>query len=147
MDLLKDSAGLSPALLDRYASAIGRFRSISNASTNGTTTISTTNGAIPAGDQTLSPTSSGSRSITDDELLERLARLATAERGPDAPPICTYTTTSTEHGEVYKASSEYIDWLRRRIPGYGVEGAVSRPAPSSSPGGAGTSKLNRFKPH
>ena len=75
----------------------------------------------------------------NDDLLERLAKLATTPRGPDSAPLTTYTTASTEHGEVYTATREYIDWLRRKVPGYGVEGSVSRPTSRSTTGGEGGS--------
>ena len=81
--------------------------------------------------------SSGLTGFTDDELLERLARLATTPRGPDSAPLQTYRTTSTEHGEIYTASREYVDWLRRKIPGYGVEGPIGRPTPSRAVGREG----------
>ena len=82
-------------------------------------------------------TSTGLTRFTSDDLLERLATLATTPRGPDSAPLTTYTTTTGEHGEVYKASREYVDWLRRKVPGYGVEGSVGRPTPSCTTGGEG----------
>ena len=91
-------------------------------------------------DQGASPaptTSTGLTRCIDDELLERLAKLATTPRGLDSAPLTTYTTTSTEHGEIYTATREYVDWLRRKVPGYGVEGSVSRSAFGGSPGRTG----------
>jgi len=82
-------------------------------------------------------TSTGLTRCTNDEFLERLAKLATTPRGPDSAPLTTYRTTSTEHGEIYQATREYVDWLRRKVPGYGVEGAVSVPAPSRTAPGTG----------
>ena len=82
-------------------------------------------------------TSTGLTRCTSDDFLERLAILATTPRGPDSAPLETYTTTSTEHGEIYKASREYVDWLRRKIPGYGVEGEVRRSTPGSTASGEG----------
>ena len=89
------------------------------------------------------PTSStGMTRCTSDDLLERLAKLATTPRGPDSAPLTTYTTTSTEHGQVYTASREYVDWLRRKVPGYGVEGSLGRSTPSCSFGGTGGAPID-----
>ena len=134
-----DSAGCSPELIRRYQLAVTHFVDASNALTNGTKTISTTIGATPPEASTARATSTGLRSITDDELLERIARLATTPRGPDSAPLTTYRTTSTEHGEVYQATSEYIDWLRRKVPGYGECGSVTRATPGGSAEGSGGS--------
>ena len=82
-------------------------------------------------------TSTGLTRFTSDDLLERLAKLATTPRGPDTAPLTTYTTSSTEHGEVYKATREYVDYLRLKVPGYGVQGSVGRPTPSCTTGGEG----------
>ena len=84
------------------------------------------------------PTSStGLTRFTNDELFERLAKLATSPRRSTAAPLETYTTTSTEHGEVYAATREYIDWLRRKIPGYGIESEVSGSTASGTSRGTG----------
>ena len=131
------SSGLSADLLTRYLSAKQRFLDISSASTNGTPIISTTNGATAPGGSPALTTSTGLTRCTNDELLERLARLATTPRGPNSAPLQTYRTTSTEHGEIYTATREYVDWLRRQVPGYGVEGAVSRTAAGRTFGGEG----------
>ena len=132
-----DSAGLSPELVQRYQLAMSRFFDTTSASMNGTQTSRTMTGGTPPGQGSARPSSSGLTRCTSDDLLERLATLATTPRGPDSAPFTTYTTTSAEHGEVYTATREYVDWLRRQIPGYGVEGAVSRPAARSSAGGEG----------
>ena len=135
----KDSAVCSPELIRRYQLAVSLFRDTSSALKSGTKTISTMPGATPSGASNASSTSIGLRSITDDELLERLAKLATTPRGPDSAPLTTYRTTSTEHGEVYQATSEYIDWLRRKVPGYGECGSVPGPAPGGPAQGSGGS--------
>jgi len=137
MDLSNASGNCSTDQIQRYQSAVTRWRNTLNASTNGTSTTSTTSGATGPGGLTASRTSTGLLRSINDDLLERLAKLATTPRGPDSAPLTTYTTTSTEHGEVYKASREYIDWLRRKVPGYGVEGSVSRATPSCTAGGEG----------
>ena len=41
----------------------------------------------------------------------------------------TYTTETSEHGDVYRATDAYVAWLRSRIPGYGGVDRVTR-APS-----------------
>ena len=106
-----------------------RFAAISSAAKNGTSISTTTRGSSATEEQRLSPIWNGSRSHTNEQFLERLATLATTPRGPDAAPLETYRTTSTEHGQVYSATLEYVDWLRRRIPGYGECRACPRPAP------------------
>ena len=133
----KNSVGLSAEQLERYASAMRRFRDITNALTSGTSTGPMTNGAMAPGAKPAPTSSTGMTRFTDDGFLERLAKLATTPRGPDSAPLTTYTTTSTEHGEVYKASREYVDWLRRKIPGYGVEGSVGQSTPSGTAGREG----------
>ena len=96
----------------------------------------------------MSPTSSGLRKISDDssDLLERLARLATTEPPEGRPPLETYTTTPTEHGDIFRATPEFRDWIRSRYRGYGVgdHGTVKTPCPPPQKvGGDGT--LDRFK--
>ena len=44
----------------------------------------------------------------------------------------TYTTTTTEHGDVVSATPEYIRWFLRAYPGAGPENRLGR-APSRSP--------------
>ena len=131
------SNGLSASQVKRYLSARQRFLNTSTAATNGTSTTSTTSGVTGLGAKPASTLSIGTTRSINDEFLERLAKLATTPRGPDSAPLTTYTTTSTEHGEIYKASREYVDWLRRKVPGYGVESSVSRPTPHRSTGGEG----------
>ena len=131
------SKGLSASEVKRFLSARQRFLNTSSASMNGTSTTSTMSGATGPGASTASATSTGLTRCTNDEFLERLAKLATTPRGPDSAPLTTYSTASTEHGEVYTATREYIDWLRRKVPGYGVEGSVGRPTPSRTTGGEG----------
>ena len=69
-----------------------------------------------------------------ENLSERLERLAFGGRpeGHNAPPMETYTTTSTEHGDVVSATPEYIRWFLRAYPGAGPENRLGR-APSRSP--------------
>ena len=131
------SGALSPDLVRRYQSAISRFRDTTQSSRSTTPTSTTLSGTPRPGPKPASTSSNGLTRCTSDEFLERLATLATTPRGPDSAPLTTYTTTSTEHGEVYKATREYVDWLRRKIPGYGVEGAVSSSTAGRAFGGTG----------
>jgi hypothetical protein len=98
--------------------------------------------ALPP-DGTLTPTSSL------ENLNERLERLAFGRRpeGHDAPPLETYTTTVTAHGDVVRATEEYVRWFRRMYPAAGPEDRVSQPAPRPSPEGMGGEKspLGHFK--
>ena len=104
---------------------------------NGTSTTSMTSGATDLEAKPALTSSIGTTRSINDDFLERLAKLATTPRGPDSAPLTTYRTTSTEHGEIYQATREYVDWLRRKVPGYGVEGAVSVPAPGRTAPGTG----------
>ena len=63
-----------------------------------------------------------------ERLNERLERLAFGGRpeGHDAPPLETYTTTPTEHGDVVRATEAYVTWFRRTYPAAGPENRVSR---------------------
>ena len=77
-----------------------------------------------------------------EKLNERLERLAFGRRpeGHDAPPLETYTTTATEHGDVVRATEEYVRWFRRTYPAAGSEDRVSQPAPGPAPKGVGGAK-------
>ena len=84
-----------------------------------------------------------------EKLNERLERLAFGGRpeGHDAPPLETYTTASTEHGDVVRATEEYVRWFRRTYSVTGPEDRVSQPSPGPSSEGVGgkASPLDRFK--
>lgn len=101
------------------------------------TTASTTTGQTANEESPVTTTCNGLKVCTNDDFLERLARLATTPRGPDSAPLQTYRTASTEHGEIYTATSEYVNWLRRKIPGYGDGGSVTRAASSRTAPGEG----------
>ena len=84
-----------------------------------------------------------------EKLDERLIQLAFGRRpeGHDAPPLETYTVTPTEHGDVVRATPEYVRWFHRTYPAAGPEDRVSQPAPRPAPEGVGgkESPLDRFK--
>ena len=84
-----------------------------------------------------------------EKLNERLERLAFGGRpqGHDAPPLETYTTTATEHGDVVRATEEYVRWFRRTYPASGSEDRASQPTPRPSSKGVGgkANPLDRFK--
>lgn len=67
-------------------------------------------------------------------LNERLIKLAFPSEEVLAngrAPLETYTTTTSEHGDVYRATDAYIAWLGSRIPGYGGLDRIARKAPGS----------------
>jgi hypothetical protein len=74
-----------------------------------------------------------------ENLNERLERLAFGRRpeGHDAPPLETYTVTPTEHGDVVRATEEYVRWFRRTYSISGPEDRVGLPTPSPSSEGMG----------
>ena len=74
-----------------------------------------------------------------EDLNERLERLAFGRRpeGHDAPPLETYTVTATEHGDVVRATEEYVRWFRRTYSAAGPEDRVSQPSPRPSSEGYG----------
>ena len=74
-----------------------------------------------------------------ENIHERLERLAFGRRpeGHDAPPLETYTTTPTEHGDVVRATPEYVRWFRRAYPAAGPGDAAEVPAARPDPEGYG----------
>jgi hypothetical protein len=58
--------------------------------------------------------------------LERLAFPSEEVLARGRAPLETYTTTTSEHGDIYRATPEYIEWLGSRIPGYGALDRVPR---------------------
>ena len=132
MDLSTVSENSSTSLIQRYQSAVMRWRSTSNVSRNGTNTISMTTGAIAPEESTASPTSTGLQRCTSEEFLERLLRLQAADPPANAPPLHLYRTEAEEHGEVYIASPEYREWFRRTYPRASKLSDCPRPTPGSS---------------
>ena len=85
-----------------------------------------------------------------ENLNERLERLAFGRRpeGFNAPPLETYTTTTSENGDVVRATPEYIRWFLRAYPAAGPENRLSRAASRPDPervGGEEKSPLSHFK--
>ena len=87
----------------------------------------------------LPPNGTPTRTASLERLNERLERLAFGRRpeGHDAPPLETYTTTPTEHGDVVRATEEYVRWFRRTYSVTGPEDRVSQPSPRPSSKGDG----------
>lgn len=79
----------------------------------------------------LPPNGTPTRTRSLERLNERLEHLAFGRRpeGFDPPPLETYTTTATEHGDVVRATSEYVRWFRRTYSVTGPEDRVSQPSP------------------
>ncbi len=61
-------------------------------------------------------------------LNERLIRLAFGAKpeGHNAPPLETYTTSTAEHGDVYRATDEYVRWFHAQYPKAGGENRARR---------------------
>ena len=74
-----------------------------------------------------------------ENLSERLERLAFGGRpeGFNAPPLETYTVTPAEHGDVVRATPEYIRWFLRAYPAAGPENRLGRATPRPDPEGVG----------
>lgn len=126
----QSSPGLTPELVARFIAAQERLKKTSTES--GVNAATTPSGGTPA---VGASSSSGLTAVGEvsDDLFERLARLATTEPPEGRPPLETYTTTPTEHGELYRATDEFRGWMRSRYRGYGVgdHSAVTPPSPPS----------------
>ena len=72
-------------------------------------------------------------------LNERLERLAFGRRpeGHVSPPVETYTVTSTENGDVVRATPEYVGWFHRTYPAAGPEDRARVSTPRPDPEGYG----------
>ena len=64
-----------------------------------------------------------------DERLERLAFPTEEACAEGRAPLETYTVTSAEFGDVYRATDAYVAWLGSRIPGYGGSDRITRASP------------------
>ena len=123
-----NSSPLSYTQIARFHELQERHQKLSASIRSGVAAPVTGTGSVhPAGDTWMNGLKplNGSRGGEDD-LLERLARLATTEPPAGRPPLETYTTTPTAHGDVFRATPEFRAWLRSRYRGYGVgdHGAV-----------------------
>ena len=125
----------TPEELDRYKAALIRFSAISDALSSGVTGTLNQGGQRASTGAEQSNISTGSKRLTKEQIDEQIIRCAFSERSGEAPPLTTYRTTSGEHGQVYQASREFVDWLRRKVDGYGE--CSPRPGPTfggSAPG-------------
>ena len=141
----RDFDDLSPVQLMQYGPLTKRNCDTRSACRSGIPTSTATIGATPTAPSSASSTSIGLRRLDNDDLLERLARLATAGPVSGAPPLDLYRTETGEHGEIYIATDEYREWFHRNHPRAGSRSEVPRPTPSRTPAGEGESKLKRFK--
>jgi len=76
--------------------------------------------------------------------LERLAFPPTPTPGAERPPMETYTVTPTEHGDVVRATDDYVRWFRSRYPKAGREDRASRPGASGAPQKVGGAKRAKW---
>lgn len=72
--------------------------------------------------------------------LERLAFPTAPVAGAGRAPLEAYTVTPTEHGDVVRATDEYVRWFRSRYPKAGGEDRVSRGGASGAPQDVGGKK-------
>ena len=78
-----------------------------------------------------------------DDLYARLERLAFScdvER-PDRPPLETYTVTPTSHGDICRATPDYVRWFLRTYPAAGREDRARLQAPGPAPEGVGGAQV------
>ena len=73
----------------------------------------------------------------DDDLFERLARLAVTGPCVGGPPLVLYRTETSEYGEIYIASPEYRLWFRRTYAGASELSDCPRPTASRNAEGQG----------
>ena len=137
------SSALTSTQIARFHELQERHQRLSASIKSGAVAPVTGTGSVhPAGDtwmNGLKPLSG----FKDDDLLERLARLATTEPPAGRPPLETYTTTPTAHGDVFRATPEFRSWLRSRYRGYGVgdHGAVEASGPPPKAMGGTTDSI------
>ena len=79
-----------------------------------------------------------------ERLNERLERLAFGRRpeGSLTPPLEAYTTTTSEHGDVYRATDEYVRWFHAQYPKAGTADRLSRRASSPPSKGVGGPEIS-----
>lgn len=75
-----------------------------------------------------------------DDILARILRLAEQEAVDtiDRPPVDSYTVAAGPHGDIYRATDEWVAWMRRRTPGYGGDHRGQRPPTRRTPSEEGT---------
>ena len=83
-----------------------------------------------------------------NDLLARLEHLAFAPRPEGGPPLVTYTTTPSEHGDVVSATEAYVEWFRRTYPAARRADSARVPAPGAPDQGEGrkSARLEHFNP-
>ena len=148
-DRQRVSGNPTPEEIRRYKAVVERFRAESKTSTaNGKPSPDVTNGPTLPGAKPSITSSAGMKPILEcsDDIWERIAHLAVTERPADSAPLVTYTTTPGPYGDVVTATPEYIAYMRRKVDGYGSEGACHRPVPGRSPEGVGGEEPVRKKP-
>lgn len=81
------------------------------------------------------------------ERLERLAFPPPQPAGTIRPPIETCRITTSEHGDVYSATDEYVRWFRSAYPNAGGGDRIKRAQVGPSPETFGGEKtpLSHFK--
>jgi len=79
-----------------------------------------------------------------ENLSERLERLAFGAKpvGHNAPPLETYTTTTSEHGDVYRATDDYVRWFHAQYPKAGGADRTRRIAPRLPTKGVGGPEIS-----
>ena len=79
-----------------------------------------------------------------ENLSERLEHLAFGARpeGLNAPPLETYSVTTAEHGDVYRATDEYVRWFHAQYPKAGTADRLSRRASGPPTKGVGGPEID-----
>ena len=79
-----------------------------------------------------------------ENLSERLERLAFGARpeGSLTPPLETYSVTTGEHGDVYRATDEYVRWFHAAYPKAGGADRTRRIAPCLPTKGVGGPEIS-----
>jgi hypothetical protein len=133
------SRGLTSDQVARFTAARERFKTISGESS--TSAATTPSGGTPDG----AVGSSTSLTSLLEGIDDRLIHLAHAERPEGGPPLDVYRTTPSEHGDVVTATPEFVAYMRRTFPGYGVGVHSALPAPGRQDPGVGASKRPRYQ--
>ena len=79
-----------------------------------------------------------------ENLSERLEHLAFGAKpvGHNAPPLETYSVTTSEHGDVYRATDEYVRWFHAAYPKAGGADRTRRIAPRLPVKGVGGPEIS-----